>query len=111
MVIQVVFLVVVAFALGFTWRRVKQNALRRSEGLFWTLVWVAIGVVALQPEVANFLANLVGIGRGADLMVYGSIVVLFLLVFQLQIANERLEHSLTELVTRQALKQLDDHQG
>lgn len=110
MPIQLIFLAIVILALGFTWRRVKQNAIRSGEGLLWAGVWIAIGIVVLIPEITSRIANAFGVGRGADFVVYGSIIVLFLLVFQSHIAAQRLERALTELVSRQALRDLEIEQ-
>ena len=107
MPIQLIFLAIVVLALIFTWRRVKQNAIRHGEGLLWACVWIAIGIVVLNPEITSRIANAFGVGRGADFVVYGSVIVLFLLVFQSHIAVQRLERALTELVSRQALRDLE----
>ncbi len=102
--IQILLTVVLLVALFVTWKRVRQNAIRRGEGLFWSLAWTATGFVVWWPGITNRLADLVGVGRGADLVLYGSVIVLLLLVFQLHIAHDRLERSLTELVRRDALR-------
>jgi hypothetical protein len=63
-------------------------------------------VVTWYPNTASFIANVVGIGRGADLVVYLGIVLLFVLVFQLHVSHVRLERELTKIVREETLKDL-----
>jgi hypothetical protein len=53
------------------------------------------------------IANTVGIGRGADLAVYLAVVVLLILTFNLYVQHHRLQRDITELVKKEALKDLD----
>ena len=36
----------------------------------WLVFWLAVGVAFVMPESLTRLANLLGIGRGADLVLY-----------------------------------------
>lgn len=61
------------------------------------------GLFVINPELTNRLANWLGVGRGADLLLYFSIVgcsFLFLLFYS-KIKN--LEEKITELTRNQAL--------
>lgn len=103
MIIQ---LILVAALLGFlvmTWKRAQQGALSRAAAAAWSLLWIAAGVVVLRPEVANFISNLVGVGRGADAVVYVSIVALFYLAFRVFLRLEKMNRELTALVRKIAL--------
>jgi hypothetical protein len=72
----------------------------------WSIGVVGGLVVIWYPDTASFIANVVGIGRGADLVVYLGIVLLFVLVFQLHVSHVRLERQLTKIVREEALKDL-----
>jgi hypothetical protein len=61
-------------------------------------------VATWRPEVSTIVANRLGVGRGADAIFYASIAVLLVMVFNLHVAHERLERKLTELVRREALR-------
>jgi hypothetical protein len=102
--LQWILIVVAILAIVFIWRRVKQEAIRRIEGVLWTLVWAAVIVVVFQPSFSTRIANIFGVGRGADFVLIVAVAVLFLMVFQLYVAHQRLERSLTEFVRRQALQ-------
>ncbi|RLP75996.1 DUF2304 domain-containing protein [Mycetocola tolaasinivorans] len=70
-VLIAVFLIIGLFLVIPT-RGARQLAVRRLTTLL--LVLVAIFAVAF-PDLINSLANLIGVGRGTDLLLYGLIVV------------------------------------
>ncbi|HLC32914.1 MAG TPA: DUF2304 family protein [Candidatus Nanoarchaeia archaeon] len=72
--------------------------------VFWVIVWGGVGIVAFLPAVSYWLAHLVGISRGLDLLVYLSIVTLFYLVFKLFMKFETLSREITSLVRELALR-------
>lgn len=90
-------------ALLLTWRRVRQGVLRWFEGILWTAVWVGAIVILWRPEATNIVANLFGIGRGADFIVYSAVILLTFGWFALALAIDRLERRITKLVEAQAL--------
>lgn len=45
----------------------RQLALRRLAGVAFSLAWI---VAVIAPDLVTRLANLVGVGRGADLVLY-----------------------------------------
>ncbi len=95
------------FALSMTWRRRRQQAISRFEHLAWSLLWIGAAIVVWWPGLTSDVARLVGIGRGVDLVLYAAVLGAFLLVFQLHVAHHRLERKLTELVQREALRELE----
>ena len=78
----------------------------RAVGM-WLIFWVVAGVVVLQPNSTAYFAKLVGIGRGADLVVYCSVVAIFFIIFRLMIKIDRLDRQLTKVTRELALKDVD----
>jgi hypothetical protein len=58
-----------------------------------------------NPDEMNRLANLVGVGRGADLITYATTLILFLTVVAAIIRERRSNDVLTLLVRRLAIQQ------
>lgn len=108
MTIQLILLAVLLFALWVTWKRAKEQVIRRREALAWTGLWVLAAVVVLWPDLTTRIAEFVGVGRGADLAVYGAVILLFILIFRLHVALDKLERTITKLVRRDALRDLPD---
>lgn len=102
--IQIMF---VAFAL-FAFARTVVQMRRRRIPFVWggtlSFVWVATIVVVLLPKTTDLLAARVGIGRGADLVVYVMLVVLLYVVFRLVMRLQSIERDITRLVRHQALE-------
>lgn len=106
MLIKLLLSLALVIALGMTWRRKRQQAITRFESLAWSVLWIGAAVVVWWPGLTTRVANVVGIGRGADLVLYAAVFGAFVLVFQLHVAHHRLERQLTELVQREALKEV-----
>jgi hypothetical protein len=81
--------------------------LTRLETGFWSGLWVAITTVSFIPEVTTELANLFGIGRGVDLLIYTAILILFYFCFRLYGKIEKIRSELTELVRELAISEND----
>lgn len=106
MLIQILLIIVIASAIVLTWKRARERVIRRREALMWTLLWICAGLIVVWPDVTTRVAAFVGIGRGADLAVYGSVVLLFILVFRLHVAIDKLERTMTNMVRKDALRDL-----
>lgn len=104
--IQIFLVLALLAVLILTWRRSRQQAISRREAFAWSLVWIAAAVVVVRPEISTLLANTVGIGRGADLAIYFVMITLLVLVFNLYVQHHRLQREMTELVRKEALKDL-----
>jgi hypothetical protein len=100
--------ILIAFAVFATVRVFAQYRKQQvTSGWFatWTCFWVLVVIVVLVPDVTNVLAQAVGVGRGADLVVYVSLAVLFYSLFRLAARQEQQHHELTELVRKIAIAQ------
>ncbi|MFH1175018.1 MAG: DUF2304 domain-containing protein [archaeon] len=95
--------IIIIFAL-FAWSRVylafRKKNMSTTEFVFWCVVWAGIIGVAIVPGVTTKIANAVGITRGLDLFVYGSIIVLFYLVYRIYVHLEQVKMNLTKLVRK-----------
>lgn len=108
MLIQIILVILMFAALAVTWRRAGQRIIHVREALAWSLVWLVAAVVVLRPEISTRIANLFGVGRGADFMIYAAVAALFLLVFRLFLQHEKLERTISTLVREEALRRLKD---
>lgn len=105
--IQLIQIFVVAFAVFAISRAVLRFKDKKISALsfgLWCAVWIAAIVVVIVPSTSFFFANLLGIQRGADFVVYVSIVVLFYLLFRLYVKIDGTEQNVTKLVKELAIK-------
>jgi hypothetical protein len=77
--------------------------LTRREGLVWAVVWLAAGVTVAWPEVTAIVANALGIGRGADLLLYCSVIVMMVGFLMIYARLRAVRRDVTLLVRRLAI--------
>ena len=86
----------------------KQRGMRAPDCLFWTLVWIGTASIIIFPDATSFIAHLLGIGRGADLIIYTSLLITFYLLFRIHLILARFEQEITEIVRAIALERLTE---
>jgi hypothetical protein len=104
--IQLILLVFVFFAVVKVILRHRHREMRRFQFLFWVVVWVGAAVIISHPATSTFVADLVGIGRGADLVIYVGFLIAFYLIFRIHLMLNRVEQEITQIVSTMALEQL-----
>ena len=72
--------------------------------IFWLGLWIIISIIVLLPQTTNFLAKILGVGRGTDVAIYFSIILLFYLVFRIFIKLEKIKSDITTIVKEITLK-------
>ncbi len=86
-------------------RKRREHFVGPLGAMLWIIFWVAfVGVVSL-PSITQTVADIIGIGRGVDLVMYVSIALLFFLVFKLHIKIEKIQRHVTKVVRERALKE------
>ncbi|HEX9664667.1 MAG TPA: DUF2304 domain-containing protein [Patescibacteria group bacterium] len=103
MIFQVLTVVFVLYVFYKIWVRYKDKTINRREFIFWVLVWLIVGVIVLFPELTTYLARLVGIGRGVDLIIYISIAILFYMVFKIFLRIDKIDQEITALTRKTAI--------
>ncbi len=107
MAFQILFLIFSTFAIGNVVLRRREGALGPKGMIFWILFWLAADVAMVWPNSTTVIANRLGIGRGADLVVYVALAALFFLLFKLHIKIESVGRDVTRVVRRDALNGAD----
>lgn len=101
--IQLILGVFLLFALSRVYLRAKGGELRLGEFLFWGGIFAFALVGVIEPMFTNYVASLVGIGRGADVVIYAGIALLSYLIFRTNVLLENVKHEITVLTRRMAL--------
>jgi hypothetical protein len=101
-IFQVLAIVAIALAAIFMLRGggARHQALQR---VFLLLFIVAAGSSVLVPQVWTFAAQLLGVGRGADLLLYITVLAFLGFVATTYRRFRRIEHDMTELARKVAL--------
>ena len=87
-----------------TSRGAARGLIRKRMAFVWLLIWFGAAGAAIWPRGTVVIARAVGVGRGADLVIYVSIFVSFIAFFYIYTRFRRLDHALTVLVRRLAIE-------
>ena len=103
MIIKFLIVIFVLFALSRLFLRFKDGSVGTWGFIIWGLLWIGIIIVTLLPKTTEVIADFVGVGRGVDVAIYISIILLFYAVFRIGIKLENIETQITELVRKDAI--------
>lgn len=108
--IQILLIVFLLFALSRVFIQSRVGGLKTGEVLFWISLFSLAIVGVVDPGFLGYLASQLGIGRGADVAIYLSIVLLFYLIFRTNVLMEDLRHEITKVVREVALREVVKNQ-
>jgi len=83
----------------------------RREGIGWSLVWFCAAVAIIKPELTDTVARALGIGRGADIVMYCSVVTMMVGFMVVYVRLRRLQRELTLVVRHLALREANSPAG
>lgn len=102
--IQVLIVGFAVYALTRTFIRFRNRSISGPECILWGSFWLAVGVLVLDPDLTQRVADLLGVGRGADAVFYLAIVGLSYAFFRLYLRLRHQDQQLTILVRKLALQ-------
>jgi hypothetical protein len=85
--------------------QMARHRLTSRTGAAWLLLWLAAAISIAFPEILVEAARLLGIGRGADLVLYLSILFSFAAFFITYIRFRRVDEQLTKIVRHLAIRE------
>lgn len=94
MIIQVLLLGALTFVFLYA---LSQRRRSFSVSIAMALIALMGGGLVLAPDIANLLAHLIGVGRGADLILYCFIVLMLGTVFNIHLRLRAERETTTEL--------------
>lgn len=103
MLIQIFLILFILFVISKVALRYKDRIISLQEFVLWIIFWLMVGFVVIFPESTALVANLVGIGRGVDLVIYISVLILFYLAFRILVRLDKIEKDITKIVRKVAL--------
>lgn len=106
--VQGVLVLISLFFLGN--RIVKYIRKERTQTVFKLLltiiIWGGILFTSLFPELVHTVSRNLGLGENLNTLIFFGFVVVFVILFKLLSSFESLERQLTELVRKEALKEI-----
>ena len=92
---QVIGTIFVIFAWSRAFLRFLDDMLKLFAVIFWSLLWIAVLIVLFLPQTTDILATKLGIGRGDDVVIYGSLVIMYYMGYRVYVKIESLEREIT----------------
>ena len=71
------------------------------------MVWGGMSIIAMFPGATNILAEVVGLKGNINAVILSGFLLIFLMIFKLLSAIERLEQGLSEVTRKDALKEIE----
>jgi small membrane protein len=96
-VFQILGLLLVAVMLVTSVRNLMQVRARPLASALWLLLWAAAGAAISAPDATTRVAKLLGINRGADLLVYCTALASFVGFFLVYVKIRQLTRDITVL--------------
>lgn len=104
--VQIILFIFVLFAASRAVLQFRGGTIRFGALSFWLMIWVVALIAIFYPGETTRLAKIIGIGRGADVVVYASIAILFYLVFRLHVYLENIRSDISRLIREVSIKEV-----
>ncbi len=98
MVIQYIASLIIAFILIKLFLKVIKDRIAVLNSVFWIFFWVGTLVLLWFPKFLEQISNLLGVGRGVDILIYLSIIFLFYIILNQNSKIEKLNKGITKLI-------------
>ncbi|MFA5188469.1 MAG: DUF2304 family protein [Patescibacteria group bacterium] len=108
MIIQIFLILFIIYVVIKVALRYRDKIISLQEFVLWTIFWFLVGFVVILPDTTSMVANIVGVGRGVDLVTYISILILFYLVFRILVRMDKIDKDVTKIVRKIALGSKDE---
>ena len=101
---QILIVSAMALLATLTVRGAARGLIRKRVAVFWLTVWTSAAGAAIWPAGTVLVARAVGVGRGADLVMYCGMFATFVGFFYVYTRFRRRDHALTLLVRQLAIE-------
>ena len=102
--IQIGLVVFILFAASRVFLRFKEKKIGWKVFIFWMGIWTLGTIAILSPATTEYFADLFGIGRAVDLILYVSTALLFYLIFRIYVKLNQIDSNITKIVRNSAIE-------
>lgn len=93
--------------LGFVLNKIRKSQLQTSDAVFWFVLAGCLVVLAVVPQIAYWLSDMLGVLSTANLIFLAVVAVLLVKLLMDSVELARLRSRLTELTQEEALRQAE----
>jgi len=73
------------------------------------IVWGGMALIAIFPSFTNVLANVIGMAGNINAVILTGFILIFLIIFKLLSAIEKVEQQITELTRKESLQKISEN--
>jgi len=104
-IIQIIASVFLIFAILKVFFQYRTDKISMKRLILWCFLWLGVGIIFWLPQTTSFVASVLGIGRGADLVIYTGMVILYYLIFRIYVKIDKQQEEITKIVQTLAIKE------
>ncbi len=98
----------ISFLFSGLWKFIRREQNQTLlKVVYTTLIWGSILFLSIFPDYLRVLSARFGLGENLNTMIFIGFVLVFIAIFKLLNSIERLEQTISELVRKDALSDLD----
>ncbi len=95
---QLLLSVLILFILLKTLYAFTSRQISRSFFILWISVWLSGLVVIYYPGLLTMIARFLNIGRGVDFALYVSVILIFYMIYKINLKLEKINKDITKLI-------------
>ncbi len=104
---RIILIIVSILTFWYMMRKIRKSQVQIEDSLFWIAVSICFITISIFPELAEFMANLLGIGSTVNFVFLAIIFILLMKVFFMSIKISQLESKLHTLIQKFAIEEKD----
>lgn len=108
LLIQIFLVIIIGFLIFELFLKLKRKEIGVLNFCLWFLFWSGAFLISLFPNLSSSLARILGIGRGADLIIYLSLILIFYFVFSFEVRLRKTDQKIEKIVRFLSLKKDDE---
>jgi hypothetical protein len=95
---QILLSLLIIFALYRLIGNFLNKKISKIDFIGWLCFWLIALTIVIYPDITNWLARFLGIGRGADVIIYFALIIIFYFLFSFSRKLRSMEKSITDVV-------------
>lgn len=103
-ILRIVLIMVCLLTCYYALRKIRKSQMQIEDSIFWILFSIILVIISIVPNIAYFLAHLLGIGSPVNFVFLVVIFIMIFKVFSLSIKISQLEYRIKNLVQQIAIK-------
>ncbi|MCE5214165.1 MAG: DUF2304 family protein [Methanobacterium sp.] len=103
MLYQYIGIIIGIIGIIYSFLRFRDSKMSLGMLFVWSIIWVILIGLSLDPLATGYFASLTGIGRGLDVVLILGLIGSFYLIFRIYNTLENMEQEITHLVREIAL--------